>query len=301
MTKKAESSNEYSSAVTSFMRHTEELAERLKIIFYAFIISTITIMILPADLSFLKNPLVFYRPLIARILQTIEEQVLPSDVKLIGLELMAPIQLYMYASFIFGFVITIPVIAYEIYRFVEPALYPEEKKDAYPFAAAFSVLFVTGIVFGYKVLTPYLIWAMLPFFRSVGAEMTISIMDFYSLLFMTTVVTGLIFTFPVFFVLLVKYGVVGTDILATNRKYLYAGLFILACFITPDGGYVGNVLLFVPMAILTELGIFFARRYEKKGIVRQIRWSSKDTKCKFCGRYIPADTIFCPQCGRSQK
>ena len=170
----------------SFWEHTEELTKRLRIVLYTLFISTVAMMILPADLSFLKNPLQFYNPLVAVILRFIREQILPPDVELIGLEFTAPIELYLIASFIFGVAVTVPVFAYEIYRFINPALYPHERRDVYPFVASVSVLFVAGALFGYRVLMPYLMLAMFPFFTAVGAEMVISIMDFYTCLLYTS-------------------------------------------------------------------------------------------------------------------
>lgn len=286
----------------SFWDHTEELAKRLKIVLYTLFISTVAMMILPADLSFLKNPMQFYDPLVAVILRSIREQILPPDVKLIGLEFTAPIQLYLIASFAFGLAVTLPVFAYEIYRFIDPALYPHERRDAYPFVASASVLFVVGAIFGYRVLMPYLLLAMFPFFSIVGAEIVISVMDFYTILFVTTLITGLAFTFPVFFVLLVKYGIVSTGIFTKNRRYMYAAFFIITMILTPDGGFpLGNLMIWIPMVLLMEIGILFAQRYEKKGEVRRVSWFSRGTNCKFCGVAISADTTFCPECGKSQK
>jgi len=288
--------------VMTFWEHTEELAKRLKNVLYILVISTVAMMILPADLSFLKNPLQFYNPLVAVILRSIREQILSPDVELIGLEFTAPIQLYFIASFIFGLAVTVPVFAYQIYRFIDPALYPHERRDVYPFVASVSVLFLVGALFGYRVLMPYLILAMFPFFTAVGAEMVISIMDFYTIVFVTTLITGLAFTFPVFFVLLVKYGIVSTEIFTRNRRYLYAAFFIITMILTPDGGFpLGNLMVWIPMVILMEIGILFARRYEKGGQERRARWLSRGISCKFCGAAVSADTKFCPQCGKSQK
>lgn len=285
-----------------FWEHTEELAKRLRIVITTLIISTVAMMVLPADISFLRNPLEFYDPLVAVILRSVREQILPPDVQLIGLEFTAPIQLYVIASFIFGVGVTVPVFAYEIYRFIDPALYPHERKDVYPFVASVSVLFVVGAIFGYRVLMPYLILAMFPFFLAVGAEMVISIMDFYNILFVTTVITGLAFTFPVYFVLLVKYGIMGTGIFTRNRRYLYAAFFILTMILTPDGGFpLGNLMIWIPMVLLMEIGILFARRYEKESEVRRVSWFLRGTSCKFCGASISGDESFCTRCGKSQK
>jgi sec-independent protein translocase protein TatC len=285
----------------TFWEHTAELANRLKIVLYTLIFSTVLMMILPANLTFINNPFEFYDPLVAVILRKIKEQILPAEFRLIGLEVTSPIELYVVASFLIGLAITAPVFAYEIFRFIDPALYPDERRAAYPFVTSFLVLFIVGIFFGYWLLTPVLMRAMLPFFIAVGAEPIISIMDFYTLVFVTTIMTGAIFTFPVFFILLVRYGIIGTQILTKNRKYLYVALFIITAIVTPDGGPLADIILFIPIVLLVEAGIFFARRYEKKGEIRRLPWFAQETKCKFCGRTMPSDVTFCPNCGRSGK
>lgn len=285
----------------TFWEHAEELARRLKVVLLVLITLTIAMMILPANLSFFENPLQFYDPFVAALLRSMREYVLPENTRLIGLELAAPIELYVIASFVIAFALTMPVLAYEIYRFIDPALTLEERRGVYPFVVSFSALFVTGLVFGYLVLTPTVIRGITPFLWAVGAELVISIMDFYNILFVTTVASGLVFTSPVFIVLFVKFGIIGTEVLIKNRRYVYAGLFILTCVITPDGGIVGNVVLLVPMILLFETGIFFAKRYEKRGEVRRSRWLPEETKCKFCKRAMSADATFCPACGKSQK
>jgi sec-independent protein translocase protein TatC len=302
MPKDAEGSkNNFENKTMTFWEHTEELSKRLKVVIRAFIIIIIAMFILPADLSFLNNPLEYYRPLVALIILRIREETLPADVKLIGLEVTDPIQLYVIASFILAVGLTAPIIAYEIYQFINPALYPNEKKDLYPFLISFSSLFIIGLVFGYKILTPYLIIWTLPFFSAVGAEMVVSIMDFYTLVLITTLAAGMSFTLPIFLVLLVKYGVFSTKVVTANRIYIYPAIYILTSWMTPDGGIIGDFLLLAPIILLLEGGLLFARRYEKKGEVRPSRWSLKGPKCKFCGETLQKSKMFCPKCGRSQK
>ncbi|MEM0008352.1 MAG: twin-arginine translocase subunit TatC [Candidatus Bathyarchaeia archaeon] len=285
----------------SFWDHTKELIRRLKVVLYTLVISTVLMMVLPSNFSFFSNPFEFYEPLVAVILKFVREQALPQGVKLIGLEFVAPIELYFVASFILGLAISAPVLAYEIFRFIDPALYPHERRDVYPFMSAFLLLFVIGIVFGYEVLTPVLMRATIPFFTVVGAEPIISVMDFYTIVFVTTIVTGACFTFPVFIVLLAKYGIMGTQTLRKRRVYLYLALFVITALITPDGGPIADLLLFIPMLVLVELGILFARRYEKKGATRRFSLFTPGATCRFCGGNISTDTTFCPKCGKSQK
>lgn len=285
----------------SFWEHTEELIRRLKVVLYTLVISTIVVMVLPANPSFISNPLGYYEPLVAVVLRSIREQALPPGVKLIGLEFVAPIELYFIASFFFGIATTAPVLAYEIFKFIDPALYPHERRDIYPFLTSFLVLFVTGLILGYIVLVPYGLAALLPFFQIAGAEPYIAVSSFYYFVFFLTLMTGLVSTFPVFLVLFVKYGIIETKMLTKNRKYVYVGLMILVFLITPGEGGLANFMLLAVMIALFEAGVFFAKRYEKKGEIRHSRWFAEEAKCKFCGKAIPTHTTFCPNCGKSQK
>jgi sec-independent protein translocase protein TatC len=289
----------------TFWEHTEELVKRLKVVLYTFIISTVAMMIFPANLfSLLNNPLSFfefYEPLIAVVLRGIRQQVLPEGVKLIGLEISSPIELYFITSALFGVAITTPVFAYEMFKFIDPALYPHERHDIYPFLASFSILFICGLAFGYIILTPILIRATIPFFKIAGAEMVISIMDFYTTVFAVTLVTGLTFTVPIFIILLAKYGIIETGGLRKYRIYWYFAWFIITALITPDGGPIADLILFIPTIILLEAGILIARHYEKKSEIKRPQWSTKKATCKFCGETIPQNITFCPHCGKSQK
>ncbi|MCJ7455293.1 twin-arginine translocase subunit TatC [Candidatus Bathyarchaeota archaeon] len=288
-----------SSVAMPFWDHVSELAKRLKVVLYVLIVSTILFMALPSDLSFLANPFEFYDPLVALFLRQIRAQVLPPDVRLIGYEMTAPMELYLMASFIFGFVVTIPVVAYEIYRFIDPALYHDERRAVYPFVMSFTVLFLAGAAFGFIVIMPLTLWALFRFFPAVGAEQIVSIMDFYNMVFVSTIFCGLAFTWPVFFVLLVKFGLVGTSMISKNRKYVYAGLFIGIMFITTDGGPLVDAMLLLPMIVLTEIAIYFGKRYEKSKPTISV--PAKTTpKCRFCSAELETGKVFCDSCGKAQ-
>ncbi len=274
--------------------HIYELSQRLRVILISIFVFTIIFMIVPADLSFLENPsqlLTMYRPLVVTVLDVIRDQVLPEGMVLIGGEVTAGIELYLMISFAFGLVCSVPVIAYEIYKYIDPALYPHERRMIYPFIISFTSLFVFGAFFGYFILLPFMLWALVPFLLWVGAQPIILVTDFYSLVFISIFLSGIAFTFPIFLVLLVKVGILKTRTLTKNRKYVYAGTFILTAIITPDGGPLADMALFLPIIILFEIAILIAKRYEKE---------EELPKCKFCGAEMDEDEIFCPKCGRSQ-
>jgi sec-independent protein translocase protein TatC len=282
-----------------FWDHVSELAKRLKVILYALVVSTVFFMVLPSNLNFLSNPLQFYDPLVALVLRQIRAQILPPDVTLIGYEMTVPLELYLIASFILGFAVSIPVIAYEMYRFVDPALYPQERRAVYPFVVSFTALFIVGAAFGYVILMPFMIWGLFPFFTAMGAARIVSIMDFYNLVLVSTVMSGLIFTWPVFFILLVRFGVLKTSMITSNRKYVYAAMYVITAFVTPDGGPLADVMLFIPMALLTEAAVYFGKRYEKSRPMT-VAPAKAVLRCRFCNTEIEPGKAFCDNCGKAQ-
>jgi sec-independent protein translocase protein TatC len=256
-------------------------------------------MVLPSNLNFLSNPFQFYDPLVALVLRQIRAQILPPDVTLIGYELTVPLELYMIASFIMGFAVSIPVIAYEIYGFIDPALYPHERRAVYPFVISFTALFIVGAAFGYVILMPFMIWGLFPFFSAMGAARIISIMDFYNMVLVSTFMSGLIFTWPVFFILLVKFGVLQTSMISKNRKYVYAAMYVITAFVTPDGGPLADLMLFIPMVALTETAVFFGRRIERSPPVT-VEPTKSGARCRFCAAEIEPGRAFCGHCGKAQ-
>ena len=300
----ASSNEEYTLTRMSFEEHLKELKYRVKISLITVGVVTLALMIVPADLSFIENPLVFYKPLISVILEYIRAYTLPKEVELVGIRFLAPIELYLFSSLILGFIISMPVIAYEAYKFIDPALYPHEKKLIYPFTLAFSTLFTIGALFGIFLVIPFLLKASLLFHEIVGATPLIYITDFYSLVLHIALFSGLAFSFPAVFVLLVRLGFLSTSIIEGKRPIVYFIIYLLTAIITPDGGLIANFILFVPIVLLMEVAVKIAKKYEKE---RQIPRRSIFTKviepikCPYCKQTIPGNSIFCPKCGKSIK
>jgi sec-independent protein translocase protein TatC len=282
--------------------HLNELSVRMRWVFYSLIATTVFFMTFPANASFVQNPLAFYDPLIALVLKQVVKDVLPSGVTLIAGEITAPLEIYLVGSFVLGIAASTPIIAYQVYRYVDPALYPEERGAIAPFTTSFTVLFLIGAVFGYKILAPFMVWAMIPFFAIAGATPFVYAMDFYQLVFVTTLATGFAFTMPVFFVLLVRFGILKTSYITTRRRYIYAAMYVVTAVITPDGGPLGDIALFVPMIVLLELAVLFGKRYEKNRpeTIASLPARPAFGKCKFCGALRTSRSSFCTSCGRSQ-
>ena len=284
--------------VSAFLGHFAELAKRLKVVILTFIIATVILLVLPGNSDFFAltgN----YQPLMSVFLKAVRNANLPSNVQLIALQIGDPITLYVMAAFVFSLTITMPVLAYEIYKFVDPALHQHEKKAVYPFVAIVFTLFVAGAIFGYFFLFPAFVYSMFPFFTAVGAEMMFSIMDFYNLLFFTIIVSGVIFTIPAFFVLLVKFGVIHTSMLSRKRKWVYLGIVVLAMLITPGATPQGNLYLSIALLALFEISLFIGNRYERNPKFAPVFNLLSKSTCRFCNNEVDGNSSFCPNCNKS--
>ncbi len=280
--------------------HLNELAKRLKVVFYSLIATTIVIMALPGDLNSLANPFAFYTPLVSIVFKRVTHDVMPPQFVLVGYTVGSPIELYLLGSFVIAVLINIPIIAYEVYRYVNPALYQNEKQAVGPFVVSFTTLFAVGATFGYLILAPFTMYAMIPFFAAVGAQPYISVNDFYGVVFAVVLMSGLTFTFPVFLVLLVKLKIMSITVVTKNRRYIYGALLVVTAVITPDGGPIADFALFIPLLFLFELAILFAKRYETEGLPTTIKWLQPEAKCRFCSGEMTKNEKFCRRCGRSQ-
>jgi len=292
----------------TLLEHLRELKDRVKVSLIAVIISTLAMLVFPAEFNLSWEALYAYKPLISVILDIIRERVMPEGMILIGLTITKPLELYFIASLVFGLIFSSPVIGYEIYKYVDPALYPHERRMIYPFLTAFISLFTSGVVFGYLVLVPFTFRAMMIFYNLVGAAPYVDIMDFYNTVFIVVIATGAVFTSPTIIVLLVRVGLLSTKTITRNRKWIYGIGYIVAAIITPDGGLFTNVILLLVLIALIEGAVLIARRYEKERERREREEYVEDSKlseqsridaCKYCGEPLKG-RLFCPSCGKSQ-
>lgn len=153
--------------------------------------------------------------------------------------------------------ISIPVILYQVWAFVAPALYRREKRLALPLFVSSVVLFYAGMAFAYFVVFPL----VFGFFTSVAPESVAVMTDIHSYLEFVIKLFfafGLAFEIPVATVIMVAAGVISPRSLAHKRPYVIVGCFVLGMFLTPPDIF-SQLLLAIPMWLLFETGIFFGR------------------------------------------
>jgi len=289
----------------TLLEHLIELKDRLKVCLITIGVTTMIMLIFPAQIYSPWEILGgLYKPMISVILDTLRSMVMPKEMQLIGQTITAPLEIYFIASLVFGLIFASPVIGYEIFKYIDPALYPHERRMIYPFLAAFLGLFATGLGFGLYLITPFTFKAMLIFFELVGAGPIITVMDFYMTILIVTLAVGIVFTSPAVLVLLVRVGLISTKSIERNRKWIYGVMYIVAAIITPDGGMFTNLILLGVFVALIEGGLLVAKRYEKQkekeeAVEEKPEEVAEVKSCRFCGKPI-GDRVFCPYCGRSQ-
>jgi sec-independent protein translocase protein TatC len=286
--------------VLPLWEHISELSKRVKIWLYSLVAATLFYLVVPSDFSFLQNPFQAYHPIITAILLGIRTRLLPTQYTLLPTTVTTPLELIVVGSAVFGFATSIPVLAYEVYKFVDPAIKVNEKQSVYPFVTAFSILFLVGAAFAFFILLPFIFFFSLPFFQSLNLSPYIFADQFYNLVFFVIVLSGFAFTIPVFFVLLVKLHVLGTKMLTKNRKYVWATILVLTAIASPDGGPLADIALFVPIIVLLEGAIWYAKRYEKGRADSEVTTVAIETVCSFCGGDLDQSGVFCGRCGKSR-
>jgi len=255
----------------SFWEHLAELSIRLRRIIIVVFVLTFIFMMIPSTLDtnsftpLISGDWMEYRPLVAGILDRVRSDLLPTNAtRLISLQFGNPITIYIEASILLAIIVSLPYIAYEIYMFIAPGLYPHEKKFIKSFIFSFSFLFVLGVVYGYYLIMPLTFQILIYFAVILGSEQLFDIADFYHLTFLGLALTGFFFTIPVFLVLAMKFGVISPETLVKNKRYIYVGLFVVTAIVTPDPTPVSMILLSLPFIVFYEVSLVIGKRVAPK-------------------------------------
>ncbi len=193
-------------------------------------------------------------------IQIIQLLMLPigQDIKLISLEPTENFTTYMRVALFSGIALAMPVILYEIYAYIDPALHPNERRFALTAGPFVLALFVGGMLFCYFLVLPNAIQFLIGFGKEVF-ENQLRASSYLS--FATTFILGmgLVFEMPVLIFVLIKLGVVSRPWLAARRRYVLLISFILAALITPTPDPFNQSLVAIPMYLLFELGLLLSR------------------------------------------
>lgn len=161
-------------------------------------------------------------------------------------------------SFYSGFVIAFPVVAWALWRFLKPALYPSERKYVYIFVPLSVGLFTIGVLFAYFGVLR-LILNFLIYIAGESLDTMFKVDQYVSFVLAFTIPFGLVFELPVVVFFLSKLGIVRYEQLARNRKYALLVIVILAAALTPGPDPISQMLMAGPVYLLYEISIWVSK------------------------------------------
>jgi len=184
---------------------------------------------------------------------------LPDGSNMIATDIVAPFLTPIKLTALVALFISVPYILYQLWGFVAPALYKNERRLVLPLLFSSTALFYLGILFTYFLVFPVVFYFFIhaaPSDIIINTDIT-KYLDFVMTLFM---VFGFSFEVPVAIVLLCWTGATTIESLKRKRSYIIVIVFAVSMFLTPPD-VLSQTLLAVPICILFEIGLFFARFY----------------------------------------
>ena len=191
------------------------------------------------------------------------QQPLPENINLLAIGVFEPFFASMQIAGFFGLVLAIPIIAIQVWGFVAPGLYPEERRYAVPFVLLTALAFSFGVLFGRYVVLPLSIPIIVGFLGG-AIEVLPSIGDYISRILLIMAVFGLIFEMPVLGFLFARIGLLRADVMLRYRRYSVVIGLVLAAVITPTADPFNFALVAIPLVVLYEVSIHVVRLSQRK-------------------------------------
>lgn len=229
----------------SFISHLVELRDRL-------VRALIAVGVVFFGLCLYPGPGAIYDLMALPLTET-----LPAGTKMVAIGVVTPFMVPIKVTMLVAFVIALPVVLYQVWAFVAPGLYSHEKRVGLPLIVASTLLFMLGMAFCYF----FVFGQAFKFIASFAPKSITPAPDieaYISFVMTMFLAFGVSFEVPVALVVLVKLGLVSIEKLKEWRSYFVVIAFIIAAIVTPPD-VVSQLALAIPMCLLYELGIIFAR------------------------------------------
>lgn len=255
----------------SFLDHLEELRWH--------IIRSATVIIVFAVIAFIMKGFIFdiviLKPKmpdfwtnrmfakLADLLHTDSLRINQKPLSLISIQMADQFMMHIMTSIIAGIIMASPIVFYEFWRFIKPALYDKEKKHASGAVFYTSVLFVLGVMFGYFLIVPLSIHFLGSYSVSDQITNQINTRSYISTVTTISLASGVVFLLPIFSFFLSKVGILTPQFMRTYRKHSYVLMLLLAAIITPPDIF-SQVMVAIPLVFLYEISIFISKSVVKK-------------------------------------
>lgn len=181
--------------------------------------------------------------------------------------LIEPIMSHLKIGFIAGIMLTVPVILYQIWKFISPGLLPRERKYAGQFVFFATFFFFIGVLFCFFLLLPFAVPFLITY-KTEHLKPIIKLADYIDFTLKFMLASGAVFELPLVMIILGRMGIINPDVLSRFRKYAFLISFIIGGIVTPTPDVFNMTLMSLPIYCLYEIGIlgvrFFGRRRKPK-------------------------------------
>ena len=255
----------------SFLEHLEELRWHLvrsvasvlifaiiAFIFHKFIYKNV--LEAPMNSDFFTNRMLCR---LAEMLNSIELCINSTPLSIQNLDMSGEFSASIMISLYAGLIVAFPYIIWEMWRFIAPALYENERKHARGSVLAISIMFFIGTLFGYYIIVPLTVHFFGSWKISETIATQIQLGSYLSTITFIPFSTGVIFELPILMIFLTKVGIVSPAFLIKYRKHAIIVLMILAAVITPPDIF-SMILVVIPLITLYEVSIILTKRTAKK-------------------------------------
>ncbi|MDY6923246.1 MAG: twin-arginine translocase subunit TatC [Pseudomonadota bacterium] len=193
------------------------------------------------------------------------------DGQMVNLIYTAPLEILFTKMKLAGFgaiVVAFPVLAWQLYKFVAPGLYRNEKGAFLPFLVAAPLLFLLGAALVYFVMLPFVMWFSLSqqiAGGGVSAALLPKVSDYLDLVTALLLAFGLCFQLPVVMTLLGLAGIISSKVMAEGRRYAIVAVVVVAAVVTPPDP-ISQLMLAIPLVLLYEVSIWCVRLIELRRV-----------------------------------
>ena len=167
-----------------------------------------------------------------------------------------PFNLYLKIAALAGLFLTSPFVLYQVWMFISPGLYRNEKRYVVPFMVSTIALFTVGGYFGYRIVYPRALEFLIGFGNQFQPMITVS--EYTSLFLSIVLGMGLIFEMPILIFFLALMGIISASFMWNNFRYAILIIFVIAAIVTPTPDVMNMIIFAAPMVVLYGASIGIA-------------------------------------------